>query len=153
MDIVTDYQEFQFWSKWGQWIGMHLCSSANCRSSAGSKKKVPTVQAFITMARELESFPVDGETVPRFFVVGDYKSDALALQSELWTWNMTGIKGAAVSYPGEYVNAKSAKLSEVELQLLQLYLLSRTSLVVGSASNKFSEAAHAMGHSFYLSLD
>jgi hypothetical protein len=153
MHAVQGFQEFQFWPKWGQWIGLHMCKSAECASDAGGEAKLPTAEAFISLAKELKAFPVDGETVPRFFIVSESKADQAAVQYELWTWNMTGIKGAAVAYPDEFTGVLGEEaLTPAEEDVLKLYLLSRVTMMVGTAGSKLSEAAHFMGKSFYLAL-
>jgi len=93
--------------------------------------------------------PLDGEAVPRFYISSEDSAADAELQGQLWAMNLTGLKGAAVVLPKKH-RLRPHSLEGLSETVADLYLLSRTSLLVGSPYSDFSIAAAAMGDTFLM---
>lgn len=101
MAIVKPFTEHYQWERWGQWIGIHVCRSEECRAAAVKRgRPLPKVGDYAAMAWQLTDMPLDGESVPRFFISSEDGTEDVALQEEIWGMNLTGAKGTKA--PGSW---------------------------------------------------
>lgn len=73
---------------------MHAGAAA---AAAAALKAAPSASSggdHLALARHLAALPLDGESVPRFFIVGDDARQEEELQRAVWALNLTGAKGA-----------------------------------------------------------
>ena len=129
------------WRRWGQWIGLHACRSEDCvRAASTHALPLPHTGDYLVWVKELTTLPLDGESLPRFFIASEDRRQEVALQQEVWGMNLTGAKGAAVVLEGEGTDSTDST-DGMEREVVKLYLLSQTSLIVGTKYSEFSEAA------------
>ena len=153
MLLLDPFMRYHQWERWGQWIGVHICRSNECvREAAAAGQAVPQISDFAALARQLAAMPLDGESVPRFYVASDLAGEDLALQAEIWALNLTGAKGTALVYPKEH-RQLSNSLEGLREEVADFYLLSRTALIVATPHSALARAVAAAGHSFLVEVE
>ena len=146
MALLDPFTEVQQWERWGQWIGVHACTTQDCiRVAAENGRSMPQTQDYTILASQFASMPLDGESVPRFFIVSDHQEEEDALQKEIWNLNLIGAKGAGVVFPVKYRRTQPQSVAGLRETVALLHLLSSSSLVIGTEGSALSEAAAAAG--------
>ncbi len=153
--LLDPFIEEQQWTRWGQWIGIHSCKTTpDCSSSAtninSTSKKAPKASDFLNVARQFAAMPLDGESVPRFFIVSDDFKEEESIKEMIWNMNLTGAKGAGVVFPSEFKFTQPNSVAGLREIAVQLHLLSEAVLVIGTPGSSFSSAAAAAGESYLV---
>jgi hypothetical protein len=148
MALAAPFVDEQKWSLWGQWIGIHSCKTQECRTK--NNNKLPQGSDFVTVARQFADMPLDGESVPRFFIVSEDSTEEESIKESIWNMNLTGAKGAAVVFPSKFKFKQPNSVAGLREIAVQLHLLSETVLVIGTPGSSFSSAAAAAGESYLV---
>ena len=148
MALVTPFVEELQWARWGQWIGIDACTAKECIDK--DTKTTPKALDFLTVARQFASMPLDGESVPRFFIVSDDPTEEESIKEMIWNMNLTGAKGAAAVFPSQFKFKQPTSVAGLREIAAQLYLLSETVLVIGTPGSTRSTAAAAAGESYLV---
>lgn len=149
------------WHFWGQFVGIHACRSQECiekqdlggdelLSRQHSRHHLPSTSEFLALANRFASMPLDGESMPRFFIVSEDRAEEEALRQQLWAMNLTGAEGTGVVLEGEARHRKPHSLAGLQEIAASLHLLSDASLLIGSPGSDFSNAAAATGDVFMV---
>lgn len=146
MALIEPFVAEHFWDAWGQWVGIHACRSQECvQAAATAGKALPQTADYLALARQFAEMPLDGESVPRFFIVSEDEAEEQTLLKEIWGMNLTGAKGAGLIFPTRYRRKQPHSVAGLRETVAQLYLMSRTSLVIGTEGSGFSTASAAAG--------
>ena len=166
--IITALKKAYDWHYWGQFVGIHACRAQECierkaSTSASavaaafssdplhhSRYHLPATSEFLSLANRFARMPLDGESMPRFFIVSEDRAEEEALRQQLWAMNLTGAEGTGVVLEGEARHRKPHSLAGIQEIAASLHLLSDASLLIGSPGSEFSYAAAAMGDVFMV---
>jgi hypothetical protein len=148
MALAAPFIEEQQWPRWGQWIGIHSCKTAECLAKNNST--LPHATDFLTVAKQFASMPLDGESVPRFFIVSDDANEEESIKNMVWNMNLTGAKGAGVVFPSKFKFTQPNSVAGLREIAVQLHLLSEAVLVIGTPGSSLSSAAAAAGESYLV---
>ncbi|KAL4516830.1 hypothetical protein Ndes2437B_g00933 [Nannochloris sp. 'desiccata'] len=146
--LAAPFIEEQQWSHWGQWIGIHSCKTQECL--AKNNGAPPQASDFLTVARQFAGMPLDGESVPRFFIVSDDSKEEESIKEMIWNMNLTGAKSAGVVFPSKFKFTHPNSVAGLREIAGQLHLLSKTVLVIGTPGSSLSSAAAAAGESYLV---
>lgn len=151
MALVAPFTEVQHWDRWGQWIGVHSCRSQDCVVAAASTgAALPAAADFLALARQISGMPLDGEAVPRFFIVSEDAAEEEAVQQGVWAMELVGLKGAGVTFPSRHRHAQPHSVAGLRETAAALHLLSRCAMVVGTPGSELSAAAAAAEGAFFV---
>lgn len=164
MKIVDAFMQYHQWARWGQFIGVHPITNQQNASSA--------VSEFLSLAKELTSLPMDGESMPRFYISTTSGSLDLSpqeaaaqdsyiqLQQEIWDLNLIGAKGTAImlhshdSALGDIMrnddDDAGRNRNRLYREIADFYMLSKTSLIVGSRNREMARLAALAGDTFII---
>jgi hypothetical protein len=131
------------WERWGQWVGLESCSSEACAAAGGGP--LPGAAGLLAAVRALAALPHDGEAAPRFFLAADDAAREGELLAAVLALGLEGGPGTAVAAPAGGRRRRPRGLEGRRAAALDLYLLSRCRLVVGTRGSARAEAAAAMG--------
>ena len=142
MSLIDPFTAEHFWDNWGQWIGIHVCRSQQFVQKAATEGRgLPQTSDYLTLVRQLSEMPLDGESVPRFFIVSEDEAEEQTLLKAIWDMNLIGAKGAGLVFPTTYRKKQPQSVAGLRETVAQLYLLSRPTLVIGTRGSGFSTAA------------
>jgi hypothetical protein len=146
--LAAPFKEEQQWPRWGQWIGIHSCKTPECLHK--NNENPPQASDFLTVAKQFAAMPLDGESVPRFFIVSDDLKEEESIKEMIWNMNLTGAKGAGVVFPSKFKFTQPNSVAGLREFAVQLHLLSQTVLVIGTPESSLSSAAAAAGESYLV---
>lgn len=125
-------------------MGIHACTGPACSTTAP-----PLPSDYMALARYLAALPLDGESVPRFYVVADSEQLESQLLQEIWAMNLTGARGTGVAQSKRHRAAPSS-LAALQEEVADLHLLSQTTLVIGTPGSAGTQAAAAWGGCYLM---
>jgi len=146
--LAAPFIEEHQWARWGQWVGIHSCKTQECLVK--NNNNLPQSSDFFTVAKQFAALPLDGESVPRFFIVSDDVQEEEAIKEMIWNMNLTGAKGSAIAFPCNFKFTQPNSVAGLREMVVQLHLLSQTVLVIGTPESSFSNAAAAAGESYLV---
>lgn len=132
--------EDEDFSIWGQWIGIDLCGGYDC-STPDREETTVTRADVIDLVKRVVSLPLDGEGLPRFLITSADELEALQLREEIWALKLEGNEGTAITF-GKYQEPGTRMRCQEDVA--ELYMLGKTSLVIGSPGSALSRISAAM---------
>lgn len=151
MDLASSLAEGHYWDRWGQWIGIHACRARECVAEAAAfGSPLPQTADFLAVADQFAHMPLDGESVPRYFIVSEDALEGSVLQRDIWGMNLTGGQGSVLLMPSEARRRHPHSVEGLQESTAALHLLSRVALIIGTPGSKFSAAAAAIGETYMV---
>ena len=169
---IAAFQRNVGWQNWGQWIGVHIrrtdlrlrCNSDDCSDGLSATEVLP-LTTYIDILDQIAAMGEISGDKPRFFLAtDDAKTEETVRSALLRSANMTGTLSSrqaeemVVSYSKairdttQNALAMRSSTAGTAEAVVDLWLLSRTRMLVGTVGSSYSQTAKMMGGPFFISV-
>lgn len=167
-DTIAAFQKSVNWDGWGQWVGVHirrtdlrlLCNTDDCIDGLAATEVLSLDKYTRILDQIVKLGEISGDK-PRFFLATDDAETEEAVRVALKRHGSLGIRdddGSIVSYSkavrdsaSDSLEMRSSAAGTVEA-VIDLWLLSRARMLVGTVGSSYSQTAKLMGKNFFMSV-
>lgn len=167
-DAIAAFQKSVNWDGWGQWVGVHirrtdlrlLCNTDDCADGFAVAEVLPLEKYTSILDQIVKLGEISGDK-PRFFLATDDAEAEEAVRVALKKYGHGGVNdedGSLVSYSkavrdsaADALAMRSSSAGTAEA-LIDLWLLSRARILVGTTGSSYSQTAKLMGKNFFMSV-
>ena len=165
-DAIADFQAKVKWSEWGQWVGVHirrtdlklLCNTDDCSDGLPATEVLP-LDAYTKILDQIVMMGATTGDKPRFFLATDDAKTEETVRNALYkSANVSDVDFGVVSY-GKAVRDSShnslamrSNVAGTAEAIVDLWLLSKARMRVGTVGSSFSQTSKLMGGPYFLSV-
>jgi len=171
-DAIDAFQKSVNWDGWGQWVGVHirrtdlrlLCNTDDCIDGLAATEVLPLEKYTSILDQIVKLGEISGDK-PRFFLATDDAKTEEAVQMALKKHGNAVHMGVhddagtdVVSYSKavrdsatDSLAMRSSSAGTAEA-VIDLWLLSRARMLVGTVGSSYSQTAKLMGKNFFMSV-
>jgi hypothetical protein len=165
-DAIAAFQKSVNWDGWGQWIGVHirrndlrlLCNTDDCTDGISATEVLPLEKYTSILDQIVKLGDISGEK-PRFFLATDDAKTEEELRMALKKYgNGSADDGSVVSYSKAVRDsavdsiAMRSSIAGTAEAVIDLWLLSRARMLVGTTGSSYSQTAKLMGKLFFMTV-
>jgi hypothetical protein len=169
-DAIAAFQKSVNWDGWGQWVGVHIrrtdlklrCNTDDCTDGLAATEVLPLDKYTNILNQVVKLGEISGDK-PRFFLATDDSKTEEAVRVALETTGSSllgsnGDSDSIVSYSKavrdsavDSLAMRSSSAGTAEA-VIDLWLLSRARMLVGTVGSSYSQTAKLMGKNFFMSV-
>ena len=165
-DAIAAFQKSVNWDAWGQWVGVHirrtdlrlLCNTDDCEDGLAATEVLP-LEAYTSILDQVVRLGEISGDKPRFFLATDDPKTEEAVRATLKKHtHLRDDDGSIVSYSKAVRDAAAdslamrSSLAGTAEAVVDLWLLSRARMLVGTEGSTYSQTAKLLGKNFFMSV-
>lgn len=165
-DAIAAFQDKVKWNAWGQWVGVHirrtdlklLCNTDDCSDGLPATEVLP-LEAYTKILDQIALMGANAGDKPRFFLAtDDAKTEETVRNALKKSANVSEADFGVVSYSKSVRDsahdslAMRSNVAGTAEAVVDLWLLSKARMLVGTVGSSFSQTSKLMGGPFFLSV-